>query len=371
MRLGNLLFLGRLDRYIGGLFAASYATAFLLVVGLFVIADLASHLSFFEPGEDGTTPGVTLVLEYYALSIPFIYAQISPFITVVAAMFTVTRLVRKNELSAGLSAGISAQRLLATILLGALLAVGLTVAIREGATGSIGFRRDAIFDRLDERRPEAVLENFRFRDLAGTVVTLGEYRSGNSAGRPPGGRGLATTIQRGSAVVRISADEFRWAKREGKWGWQLTNGLLRETGATESVRSLDWLEMVEFTPQDVLTAEKARKRVLELSFGQVLDLSARDPDNTSFQTLLQWLLTFPLANVVLVLCAVPFLIGRERGKGGEAVMGGLLLCVGYFCLDFVTRSMGLSGELSPLMSAWIPVLVFGALGITLTHHMRS
>jgi lipopolysaccharide export LptBFGC system permease protein LptF len=82
-------------------------------------------------------------------------------------------------------------------------------------------------------------------------------------------------------------------------------------------------------------------------------------------------MTFPLANVLLLLCTLPFLVGRERGKASEGVMAGLLICLAYFCLDFITRSMGLSGDLSPLMSAWLPVLFFGALGITLTHFMRS
>ena len=52
---------GRLDRYVLMLFGASYSVAFFLVVGLFLIINLAGNLDeYFEPGEDGTTPSGAL-----------------------------------------------------------------------------------------------------------------------------------------------------------------------------------------------------------------------------------------------------------------------------------------------------------------------
>lgn len=371
MRLGGLRVFGRLDRYVCSLFAMSYATAILLVVGLAIVIDVASHLSYFEAGEDGSSASTLQLLEYYALSVPFLYAQVSPFVTVVAGMFTVTRLVKKNELSAGLSAGISAQRLLSGVFLGAVLAAVATFAIREYSSATIGVRRDALYDRLENQREEPVLTDFWFRDIAGNVVRLGEFRPGVDGAQPPTGQRMEVTLTRRGVVVRVLADRIEWVDGGGVRGWRLTGGQVREVGDENKVESADWLEVVKFTPEDILAADKARTRVLELSFSQVLDLARRDPDNTSYQTLMQYLLTFPLSNIVLLLCAVPFLVGRERGKGGEAVMGGLLLCVGFFCMDFITRSLGLSGHLAPLMSAWLPILFFGALGISLTHFMRT
>ena len=371
MRVGGLQLGGRLDRYIGGLFAMSYATAILLVVGLAIVIDVASHLSYFETAEDGSSAPTSMLLQYYLLSTPFLYVQVSPFVTVVAGMFTVSRLVKKNELSAGLSAGVSSQRLLTAVFLGGCVAAAATFAIREYASGLIGERRDALYDRLENQRSEIVLENFWFRDVAGNVVRLGEYRPGTGSGAAPEGRRMEATLTRRGVVVRAVADRIQWSDNQGTPGWKLEGGFVREVGDATKVEPAAWLEIVQFTPADVLAAEKARSRVLELSFSQVLDLSSRDPDNTSYQTLLQYLLTFPLANLVLLLCAVPFLVGRERGKAGEGIMGGLMLCLAFFCVDFVARSLGLSGDLSPLMSAWLPVLFFGALGISLTHTMRT
>ncbi|HTF90673.1 MAG TPA: LptF/LptG family permease [Planctomycetota bacterium] len=394
MRLANLMPCGRLDRYVAGLFAMSYATAILLILGLMIVLDVATHLDYFEPWPDGTSASTWMLLEYYVLSMPFLYVQFSPFVTVVAGIFTVTRLAKKNELTAGLSAGVSAQRLLATVFLGGLLAAGATLWIREYASSMIGPRHDELFDKLDEHREEVVLKDFFFRiNVAGDVVHIGEYRAGHVQGKAPEAHGIEATLKRGGIGVGISVERMQWVDDGVDVGWRLEGGFRREVGDDNKTEPVQWFRWgpptpqelatpegklravrereVQFRPSDVLTAEKARERVLELSFSQVADLSARDPDNTSFQTLMQYLLTFPLANVVLLLCAVPFLVGRERGKGGGAVMGGLLLCVAYFSVDFVCRSLGLSGGLSPLMSAWLPVLFFGALGISLTHFMRT
>ncbi|MEO6708256.1 MAG: LptF/LptG family permease, partial [Planctomycetota bacterium] len=305
-----------------------------------------------------------------------------------------TRLVKKNELTAGLSAGVSAQRMLASVFLGGVLAAAGTLWIREYASSMIGPRRDELFDKLDDHRQEAVLKEFYFRaNVAGDVVHIGEYHAGQVLGKAPEAQRVEATLKRGGVGVSISVERMQWVEDGVDIGWKLEGGKRLEVGDANKSEPVQWFRWgppnsrelatpeskrqalrereVQFRPEDVLTAEKARDRVLDLSFSQVADLSARDPDNTSYQTLMQYLLTFPLANVVLLLCAVPFLVGRERGKGGGAVMGGLLLCVAYFCVDFVCRSMGLSGGLSPLMSAWLPVLFFGALGISLTHFMRT
>jgi lipopolysaccharide export LptBFGC system permease protein LptF len=137
------------------------------------------------------------------------------------------------------------------------------------------------------------------------------------------------------------------------------------------VREIQVLEAVRFTPADVLLAMKGHERPMELSRAELDRLSRRDPDNIAYQTMMQYLLTFPLANLVLLLVALPLMIGRERGRRMEGLIEGCLLCVFYFCADFLTRALGMEGMLSPIMAAWLPVLVFGSLGIVLLESMRT
>jgi lipopolysaccharide export system permease protein len=147
--------------------------------------------------------------------------------------------------------------------------------------------------------------------------------------------------------------------------------VLKETEDDSRVREVDVLEGVHFTPMDVLVSIKGEERPMELSYRELGILSHRDPDDVSFQTLLQYNLTFPLANLVLLMVAVPWMLGRERGKRLEGLMVGCLMCVFYFCFEFFTRALGMDGDLSPVMASWLPILIFGSLGIVLMESIRT
>jgi lipopolysaccharide export system permease protein len=371
LRPGGLRLGGKLDGYVGGLFLAANATSFLLVVGLVTIFNLASNLDWFEPWEDGAYAPPFTILRYYLLETPFLYLQVAPFVTVMAGLFCVSRLVRHNEVVAALAAGVSARRVLLPVFAGGLLAAIGMFLLRELATETLGFKRDTLLDVLEHRREERVLENLWFRDDYGNVVRLIEFRP--AVGSPPRAevRGLEVTLQQAGVSKLVRAERAVWTSFEGGNGWRLEGGRVQEVENPTRVHDTEVLEGVSFTPEEVLLLDKGRTRAMELSFSELKRLALQDPGNVAYQTLLQYHLTFPLANVVLLLVALPRMIGRERGRALEGLVEGCLLCIFYFCLDFVTRALGMEGSLSPLFASWLPVLSFGSLGVVLLEAMHT
>jgi len=368
MRAAGLELGGRLDRYVGALFVGAYATSLLLIVGLSVIIDIATNLTYFETWDDGTSASLGTILRFYTLSVPFLYLQVAPFVTTAAALFTLSKLLRYNELVAGLGAGISAQRLLVPIYAGALaVALGM-FALREGATRSLGEQRDALKDYLDKHRRERIVEDVTLRDLAGNIVVIERYEVASATIR-----GLQVAGLKGSSLFFVVAERATYDRSDdGSIRWKLVGGHLRvTTGDTAVSRPVQWLDVVEFAPADVLLAKKGDVAPMELSFAELSRLASRDPTNLEYQTLFHYHLTFPLGNLVLVLLTLPFLLGRERGKATEGLIGASLACIVYFAADFVCRSLGMEGALSPLWSAWLPVLVFGSLGVALSEGART
>lgn len=365
-----LLIGGRADRYVARLYAASYLTAFLIVVGLFLILDLSTNLDeYVKPGADGSSPPGLLVVRYYLLHVPFLYLQVAPFVALVAGLFSVSRLLRDNELVAALGAGVSAQRVLAPVLLGgALLAAGM-FALRQWSAESLSFERDLVRDRLVERRAIPEYENVWFKDRAGSTVSLGKLRLVD------GGAGaeveeLWALVSTGGTWVSLRAQGASWDARAGEW--RLVGGERKVVSTFEQrTESLERLVEVRFTPHDAWLAQRGREAPLDLSFDQARELAERDPDNAQFQTLLHYHLTFPLANLVLLLVGLPFLLQFERSRGLEGVVVGFLLCIFYYGADFVFRSLGMEGQLSPLLACWLPLLFFGSLGVVLYGAARS
>ncbi|MBL8859078.1 MAG: LptF/LptG family permease [Planctomycetes bacterium] len=360
---------GRLDRYVGSLFMSSYATALFMVVGLFLVLDLAAKIDeYIEPMKDGTATPSVLIVRYYLLHIPFLFLQVAPFVTLVASMFSVAKLLKHQETIAALAAGVSAHRLLLPVLVLACLAGGAMFALREGLSFRLANKRDALRFVLEEKNYDQVYRNLFMRDLSGSVVQLQEFRP--STGEPAFAeiRGLRAVLATNREWVTIEADRAVYVQRGTGTGWRLENGRRSDSLGTRPIEMLDGFE---FTPALALTVARAHDSQLDLSYSETRAMTRRDPDNVVYQTLLHYHVTFPLANLVLVLVGVPLLMRNERRRAGAGLAAGSALCICFFASDLVFRNLGLQASLDPRMAAWLPVLLFGSLGIVLFESMRT
>lgn len=360
---------GRLDRYVGSLFISSYATALFMIVGLFLVLDLAGKVDeYIEPMRDGSPTPSILIVRYYLLHIPFLFFQVAPFVTLVASMFTVAKLLKFQETVGALAAGVSVQRLMLPMLVLATV-IGLAMfGLREGLSFKLANKRDALQFVLNEKHYDRVIRNLFMRDLSGSVVQLQEFRP--ATGSPPFAeiRGLRAVLATNREWVTIVADRAVYVQRGTGTGWRLENGRRTDENGT---RSIDMLDGFEFTPALALTVARAHDSQLDLSYSEAREMTRRDPDNVVYQTLLHYHVTFPLANLVLVLVGVPLLMQNDRRRAGMGLALGSLLCISFFAADLVFRNLGLQATLDPRMAAWIPVLFFGSLGIVLFESMRT
>jgi hypothetical protein len=74
----------------------------------------------------------------------------------------------------------------------------------------------------------------------------------------------------------------------------------------------------------------------------VRELMRRDPTGPRNQTLFQYSLTFPLANLVLLLVGLPILLRHERGNGVEGSWRAASCACSTSAIDFVFPQPGLA-----------------------------
>ena len=359
---------GRLDRYVSAHFLASYATAAGLLLGLFVVLDAAGNLErWMESSPKGPPASLGKVLQYYALSLPYIVLQIAPFVTLMAAMFTVNKLLRKNEIAPILGAGVSAHRTLLPVYLGAILVSLMMVGLREACGRWIAGPRDGVHHLLEERQAEVQYRGVIVRHLDGSWAILERYRPEMTPG--PIIEGLTVKFRDGGRFDKVEASTACWDGGQ----WVLEGGLRTELTGDGELRStpVPVLPGADLPPDLISTYRRSQAAPMELTLGEVGMLLEREPDQPSWATLWHYHLTFALANLILVLVGVPLMFSHERGRGTERLALGGLLCVLYFALDFVLRTLGLSGSLSPVLASWAPALGFGTIGLWLTEAMRS
>ncbi len=368
----------RLDRYVGWHFISSYATAMMLMTGLFLVMDMASHLDdFLEEWEDGSTAPTSYLVRYYLLTLPYLFLQVAPFVTLLAGMFTFNRLLSTNEVTAALAAGLSARRLvMPVLLLGGLLVLGM-FTMREVVGRGLSAERDTLKFILEEHTLDVRFEDITVTDKSGSPAQIGAYIPEPLDGGPPRIEDLKVITRdrlRGgrSDYFRIEAPSATWMAQH----WRLHDGLRSRIGQEEDAQQIQIEPIAELLnyrlePSVIMTYRRAQTEPLDLSFSEVRELIRREPADLTYQTLWHYHLTFPLANLVLLLVGLPLLFTYERGRGAERMALGGILCVFYYAFDFVFRTMGLSGGFSPVLAAWIPVLAFGSLGVVLFDSMRS
>ena len=375
----RLALFGRLDRYVLRTFLGALVVSGIVVVGLYLVVDLASNLDDYLDPPDGITgkQQVSRVVRYYAVEALFLLFQVAPFITLSGGMYTVHKLHKNRELIAAMGLGWSVRRVQLPVFLAALcLAIGM-VAGREFAADEYGFMRGRLLHMIEEGGAEVEVEKLRFKDASDGLVQLDYYRPGSRAS------GDGATFE-GLDAIRFREEEGRHyhyviahgtyvLHPEGGGSWELEGGALEavEAGKANRTEISSLAGDLDFTPADIWSAFKGRSDAMDLSWSEAKSLARRDPDNVQYATLLHYLISFPLANVVLLLCGLPLMMQFERGRAGRGLMGGFLLCIFYFAADFFCLNLGMQGAVSPLLATFLPPLFFGSLGTVLFASARS
>ena len=366
MKSRRLPLFGRMDRYVVGHFVGSYGTALFLLLGLFLIMDMTSNLEdYLEVDENGNKASSWVLVRFYLLKLPFLFLEVAPFITLLAGMFTVNRLLKKDEVTPVLSAGISVHRMLLPVYVCGLLLAVIMFSLREVVVANMANKRDALQFQLENPGQERVLEDVAVQGRFGSSVFCDLVYADAD---PPRVGVLSASMRIGEETVLIKAESGVWDKVRKLL--ILKNGRKWIVGEAVEEEAIETLEGFDFSPELVLTYARS-KNPLDLSFAEVQELMSREPEDSAYQTLWHYLLTFPLANVVLLLVGLPVLFQYERGKGAERMALGGMFCIFYFALDFVFRNLGLNGGLSPIMAGWVPILVVGSFGLALTDGIKT
>ncbi len=106
-----------LDRYIAKSFLVGYLISFFVLIGLRTIIDLFVNLDKFAKHADlGAWSVLRQTATYYGLNMTLYFRDIAGVIVVVAAAFSLGKMVRANELVAMIASGVSAKRIVTPIL---------------------------------------------------------------------------------------------------------------------------------------------------------------------------------------------------------------------------------------------------------------
>jgi len=165
---------------------------------------------------------------------------------------------------------------------------------------------------------------------------------------------------------RVDSERMDW---EGG-GWVLTNGVVYGFPPEGGIR------MRKFDRQAVALPEKPEdfKQVERLSEemnltelkGYIDRLRREGYNPAKYLVDLHGKISFTLANIIMVIVAVPFSLKTSR-SGGMALGVGICmaLAISYWLLHSFAISLGHAGRFPPFFAAWLSNLLFCTLGVYL------
>lgn len=346
------------DRYLLRRHLLCLGAAVLALLLVAVIVDLIEHIDTFI--DYHTAPGQ--FLRYYCYHAPYWIALTLPIAALLGTLFSLTSLARANELTAMKAAGISLYRLLLPLFVFSLLFSGLAFFFTDQVVPRATYHYREVWDeirgvdRADGSRKQVLLQ-----DVEGQLVFARSY----DALKQRASEVSCEEERAGRVVRRLEGRFLEW--REGRW-------VLLEGHEYRFGEDATQVEAFAERPLATLTLKPAdfaqqQKKTEEMDYGElrayIERARANGEDSTRQQVDLHLKIAFPFTCFVIVLLGAPLAAdARRTGLAGSFGKGTLICFVYYSCVK-AGQALGWNEQLSPELGAWLPNLIFGALGLAL------
>ena len=349
-----------LDAYIARHVVGGTLLALAVLLSLTAVVTFVDELDSVGRGRYGVGDAIEFVL----LTLPRNAFVQFPLAAVIGALVGLGTLAVSSELSVVRAAGVSAGRIAGSALKGALVLVVIAVAFGEVVAPWC--------ERRAQAGREAALEDLRGEE-DGSWIRDGR-RFVNMTRIRPGDRVEDMYIYeldpQGALRAVIHAEHAQYRDS----AWVLESVRRSEISATGVV--------IRFTPEtvwetrfgpDFVKLTSARLESLPgLALVRYIDYLRDNRLDTAAYELALWMkVVYPFATGVMIVLAVPLVLGRLGGAGiGQRILAGCLIAVTFHIVNQVSGKMGIVYGLSPPLSAFAPTLSFLAAGVWLLRRVR-
>jgi len=377
-----------LDRYVAKNFLIGYAIAFSVLIGLRIIIDLFVNLDeFTEHADLGTLAVIKNILIFYGLNSTLYFRDFAGMITVVAAAFSLGKMVRSRELVVVMASGVSLKRVIAPIVL---LAVLLTVVLVVDQEFIIPPLSDKLVRSEDALPGEESYDVWFISDGYGSLILSQRFDVKTSTLHNPTILLRRKTAKPGiwEPIGRIDAEmAVNYNPKTGKW--QLINGQFTEVpkrgegrlGSPEKDSQKGPQPIASYasdiTPKDIPVRRKSEHKTL-LSSRQLASLAKQGTkikDMAQLYSQKHFRITEPIINFVMLMVCLPILVCRDPKSMKSAVMisfamVGLCFITTFLCKMFATEVV-FEGGVMPELWAWLPVFIFAPIAFIELDSMKT
>lgn len=288
---------------------------------------------------------------------------LTPITVFIAVIFITSKMAGRTEIIAILSSGVSFVRLLRPFLFAAAMIGGVSFLLNGWvlpvATAGVTRFKIAYLDKGQASTDP----NVHIKVGPDSYAYLTRfYKTGNT-----GYNFTLEEIRDGQLISKLSADRIQWDTAKNVWrleNWRLRK-LLDKGEAYTVGPELDTI--LSITPADFDLPENHHEtlKLPELS-RQIRILEDRGADNVNFYRIERYVrFMSPFAALILTFIGVIMSARKSRGGSGFQIAMGFLLAFVYILLFILSRTFAENGSQFPILSVWLPNIVFAVTGLVL------
>jgi lipopolysaccharide export system permease protein len=347
---------GKLDRYLARSFIEPFLVTVMVITGLYVVADAFDSLPKYLRQASGIIEALSRIGQIYALRIPFFLSPVVPVATLIGAAFALSQLTAQNEINAMRASGLSYWRILSPIYAMASLAALLAMGNRElvvprveqlaapkiqawTGTEKQSHEDELVVDEIEREQTKFTLYYDASRQRVTKLWVLETLPYGKTISFTAA---HAEPIHDGWLLYDVKGEGT--AVRERIWRTGLRTRDLETALLPLDVRPLSVLHHEIQHPGGADAQHMASLRLF---------YAAR--------------LTYPFTGLVLIALGVPFVIGHEKIQRSRMLGIGIcvVICIVFYTVQYISLDLGQHGRLPPEIAAWLPIVLFGAIGLYL------
>ena len=365
------------DRYLLKQAVIAWAICALAILGLFVMIEGLTRLERFLK-QDASI--FVVLVRYFSATIPIYFCSyFGPILTLLATMIALTQLNKGNELIPLRLAGLSTARILAPFFLLATISTVGMVTLQEAVIPNLkdlirtatayGNKKNTIRpdDLVDSRNQRISVDEYLPSEKRGVYPIVNSYH--------PDTKKLKSRIKAAEILWKVPEDggEPYWLLLNGDiQRWDVDSRRIPNPNADQGERYSEHFDShkleTDIQPVDL---ESTDDEILFLSFTELRNQYKRQSHLKHLEVKLHMRFSFPLANFILLLLGVPFVL---RGRNQSVVVGialAIAISALYLLATMVSAELGNRELIPPILAAWLPILFFGALGLTVFDSIDS
>lgn len=345
-----------LDWYIIKKFIGTYFFSILLIISISVVFDVNENLAKFT---EYHAPFKAIVFDYYANFIPYFANLFSPLFVFIAVIFFTSKLAGNSEIIAMLAAGVSFKRLLRPYMISCILISALSFVLSAYIIPHGTIIRQNFESMYKNNKKNTAADNVQLMVEPGVIAYIQHYDNRSK-------QGFGFSLDRfdnKKLISHMTAQTIQYDTiSDSKYHWTATSWKIRDMrGLREKITSgMRKDTLIQIEPTDLVYSKGQQETFTSPELKDYISKQINRGSGNVVQYEVEYYkrIASSFASFILTIIGVSLSSRKRKGGMGMYLGIGLALSFTYIMFQTISATFSINAGWPPMISAWIPNVVF-------------